>query len=194
MEGAMQRGKAAISLFCALTFCLASLPGLAQEADDNPAINAIMAARAVKAYTDEAVSAEDLETILAAGAKAPSAMNKQPWHFTVITDADTLAEAMRTPGGALIVISGTTDTSAGMNVDFDCGLAAQNMYIAAQALGLGANLLSSPVSTLEGMRDAIGIPEGYRVIAALAVGHYDADAVSGATERLDVGEVTNYAP
>ena len=40
----------------------------------------------VQAFTDEAVGEKDINAILAAGINAPSAMNKQPWHFSVITD------------------------------------------------------------------------------------------------------------
>lgn len=43
-------------------------------------------------FTDEAVSSGDVEMIVAAGINAPSAMNGQPWHFTVITDAAVLQQ------------------------------------------------------------------------------------------------------
>ena len=43
-------------------------------------------------FTDEAVKENDVETILMAGINAPSAMNGQPWHFSVITDAAVLQQ------------------------------------------------------------------------------------------------------
>ena len=46
----------------------------------------------VQAFTGEAVSEDDINAIVMAGVNAPSAMNGQPWHFSVITDQDTLAE------------------------------------------------------------------------------------------------------
>ena len=45
-----------------------------------------------RSITDEAVSGDDVETILQAGINAPSAMNGQPWHFSVITDAAVLEQ------------------------------------------------------------------------------------------------------
>ena len=48
-------------------------------------------------FTDEKITDEDVEKILAAGVNAPSAMNTQPWHFTAVTDeevAKKLADAM----------------------------------------------------------------------------------------------------
>ena len=41
-------------------------------------------------FTDEAVDETDLNAILTAGVNAPSAMNKQPWHFSVVTDKEVL--------------------------------------------------------------------------------------------------------
>ena len=43
-------------------------------------------------FTGEAVAGDDIETILTAGANAPSAMNGQPWHFSVVTGKDVLQQ------------------------------------------------------------------------------------------------------
>lgn len=41
-------------------------------------------------FSDEAIASEDVNKILEAGVNAPSAMNTQPWHFTAVTDKETL--------------------------------------------------------------------------------------------------------
>lgn len=46
----------------------------------------------VQAFTEEAVSEDDINAIVMAGVNAPSAMNGQPWHFTVVTDQEMLEE------------------------------------------------------------------------------------------------------
>lgn len=172
--------------------CLLLLPGLVAATEANQTVDTILAAQAVKSYTDEAVTAEDIDIILAAGAKAPSARNSQPWHFTVVQDAGIIGQLARDGNGVMIVISGLEAEGEGMSVDFDCGLATQNMYLAAHSLGLGANIATGSVRNAEAMRDALGIPEGYRVVALLSVGHVDADAVSEATGRNAVEDMTNY--
>ena len=43
-------------------------------------------------FTDAPVAQKDIETIVQAGIQAPSAMNTQPWHFSVITDAAVLKQ------------------------------------------------------------------------------------------------------
>lgn len=184
--------RKSFSLLLALALCLGcALPAWAEEAGGSAVIDGILSAQAIKSYTDEAVSQADLDAILQAGAKAPSARNGQPWHFTVVTNAEALS-ALGAGGGLMIVISGQDAAGNGMNVDFDCGLATQNMYLAAHSLGLGANIVMGPVSRAGEMRDTLGIPEGYSPLMVLTVGHYDADAVSAATERNALADITNY--
>lgn len=68
------------------------------EGDGNPVIDSIMTRHSVRAYTDEAVNEEQIETLLRAGMAAPTAMDKRPWHFVVITDREKLkaaAESMK---------------------------------------------------------------------------------------------------
>lgn len=176
-------------VLCALMLCLV-MPCVAAQADET--IDTIMAAHATKTFTGDAVTEDELETIVAAGAKAPSARNLQPWHFTVIQDADVIGRIARESNGALIVISGQAGDGDGMNVDFDCGLATQNMYLAAHALRLGANIEMGGVSQANDMRDTLGIPEGYEALMILRVGHVEADATSEATTREDLSDKVNY--
>lgn len=181
-----------IPVLLALVLCLAfALSAGAEETGTSAVIEQIIAAQAIKTYTDEAITDEELNAILLAGSEAPSARNGQPWHFTVVKNAEALA-TLGANGGIMIVISGKAEAGDGMNVDFDCGLATQNMYLAAHSLGLGANIVMSPVSRAEGMRDTLGIPEGYTALMILTLGHYEVDVVSEATERNAVNTIINY--
>lgn len=51
--------------------------------------------RAVRKYRDKPISRDLIEQLLDAGRMAPSAMNKQPWHFYVLTDKDTIQSFSR---------------------------------------------------------------------------------------------------
>ena len=42
--------------------------------------------RSVRAYTNESVSKEQIETVLEAGTWAPTGMHREPWKFIVIED------------------------------------------------------------------------------------------------------------
>ena len=74
--------------------------------------------------------------------------------------------------------------------EYDCGLATQNMVIAASALGYGVKIVSSPTMSLNGENhDAIceklGIDTGLKAVAVLLIGKTDSsvDSVSSASTR-----------
>jgi len=158
------------------------------------AIDVIMSSYSVRMYAPGPVSDSDIDLILKSGIKAPSARNLQPWWFTVVKDQALLKELMPniTDGNILIVISGREDAQT---VEFDCGLAVQNMFITAQSLGLGARIYGGPVNSINtSKREILGIPQGYRAIVVLRIGHPDksVDAVSAASARKSIQEVVNF--
>lgn len=57
----------------------------------NEVLENIKSRRSVRTYTEQQVSAGDLNLILEAAAYAPSGMNFQTWHFTAIQDAAVLS-------------------------------------------------------------------------------------------------------
>ena len=52
-----------------------------ENGDAQAAIKNIMTRTSVRKYTNETVTKADIETMLRAGMAAPTAVNKQPWHF-----------------------------------------------------------------------------------------------------------------
>jgi nitroreductase len=88
------------------------------------------------------------------------------------------------------------------NSKFDAGLACQNMSAAAQLLGYGTKIISSPTIALNGekqneYREILGIPENYSAAAVLLIGYENAesgaaDAVTSATVRSPMEEVVTF--
>ena len=83
-----------------------------------------------------------------------------------------------------------SDASKSPDASFDCGLAAQNMVIAAASLGYGVKIVSSPTMTLNGgnhdaLCEKLGVDPSMQAIAVLLIGKADSsvDATSGATTR-----------
>ena len=66
---------------------LFSLPGLSLGMD---VFECILSRRSIRSFKDEPVPDEALERILEAARWAPSAVNRQPWHFIVIRNRETL--------------------------------------------------------------------------------------------------------
>ena len=133
-----------------IMLALAMTAGVAaqQKSEAQVAINNIMTRTSIRQYTDETVSKADIETMLRAGMAAPTAVNRQPWHFVAVTDKAKLAELAGRRGGMIkqagvaIVVCGNMDKAMqGPGQAFwvqDCSAATENILLAANAIGLGA--------------------------------------------------------
>ena len=53
-----------------------------------------------QAFSEQAVSKENLTTIAQAGMSAASAINQQPWHFVVVTNPEIIAQLSSSGGFA----------------------------------------------------------------------------------------------
>lgn len=77
---------AALCMVCTLCLSLSGFDALAAGTVYADAAKLVADIATTQYFTDEAVSDADIELIVQAGVNAPSAMNKQPWHFSVISD------------------------------------------------------------------------------------------------------------
>ena len=149
-------------------------------------------------FKDGAVSDDIIRQILVAGHKAPSARNQQPWHFTVVQNKQVIDQMMPNTnvnsGNVLIAVSGSTAPTA-FNNDFDLALATQNMFIAAQALGLAARMYAIPLANINNnLLKTLRVPEGFKVYMVLRIG-YEADgvdAVTAASPRAELDTKVNF--
>jgi nitroreductase len=139
----------------------------------NEALKVIMNRRSVRAFTDAAVSEEQLAGLLRAAMAAPSAVNARPWDFIVVTDRallERLAEAlpyakMTAEAAAAIVVTGDLKRQyGGEDASYwlmDCSAATENILLAAHALGLGAvwTAVYPEAERVAAVRKLLGIPE-----------------------------------
>jgi nitroreductase len=173
---------------------LTTINALSQTAG-NPVTDLLLSAWSPRNFTSVPVTDQQIDMILQCGIKAPSARNGQPWHFTVVSNEAVMKEIVSniTPGNVIIVISGKV-SQTGVTPDFDCGLATQNMFIAATSMGLGARIYGGPVAAAREKREALQIPEGFTPVILLRVGNIEkgTDAVSGASPRKAKEEIVNW--
>jgi nitroreductase len=140
--------------------------------------DAIRARRNVRQYTDRSIAREDLERILDAGRRAPSASNTQPWNFVVVTDPAQLAELAKVWRGArhiarsaatvALVAQEPEDARHRDLLMYDLGQATANMILAAADLGIGSGHAS--VADQEQARRVLGFPEGYFCVYLIGLG------------------------
>ena len=151
--------------------------------ETNAVLNAIMTRTSIRKYTDEPVSDADIETLLRAGMAAPTALNKQPWHFVAVTDKAKLKELAGSRGRMLeqcalaIVVCGDMDKALqGKGQAYwiqDCSAATENILLAAHALGLGAVWTGvHPMDDrVEAVSKAVSLPATIVPLCVIVVGH-----------------------
>ena len=117
---------------------------------ENEALGVIHNRKSVRHFTDQPVSKEQLETLLRAGMAAPTAVNRQPWAFYVVTKRETLDALgeqlpyakMLFQAQAAIVVCGDMETAGNLKDEGywvqDCSAATENILLAAESIGLGA--------------------------------------------------------
>ena len=154
-----------------------------ENKDTQVAINNIMTRTSIREYTNEPVSKTDIETMLRAGMAAPTAVNRQPWHFVAVTDKAKLAELAGRRGGMVkqagvaIVVCGNIDKALqGPAQAFwiqDCSAATQNILLAANALGLGAVWTGCyPMDErVAEVSKVLKLPETIIPLCVIAIGH-----------------------
>lgn len=88
----MKKFLSAFAVLLALTACNSNEPKAetAATTDGMAIVENIMTRTSIRQYTDQTISADTIETLLRAGMAAPTAVNKQPWHFVAITSKDKL--------------------------------------------------------------------------------------------------------
>ena len=143
-------------------------------------IDAILARRSIRSYTDEPVSEEHITAMLEAAMSAPSGMNRKPWHFVVVSDrekldrlgATTNSWAMLKEAPLAVVVCGDPGISE-KYWDQDSIAALENLLIAVSMLGLGAVWLGChPNPERVGpVREILGVPAPVVPIAVLSIGH-----------------------
>lgn len=110
-------------------------------------LEAILSRRSVRKYENRPISAEELTDLVKYAMYAPSAVNRQPWHFIIIDDRNTMNEIMKfhphasmlSQAAAAVLICGDEElahTPAYWPVD--CAAATQNFLLAAHGKGFGA--------------------------------------------------------
>ena len=199
------------------------------SAEENP-VETILSIGTTQAFTEDAVSEDDLNLIVQASLSTASAINQQPWYFVVITNSDVMTEIAQSAkpsgtgspsadvqGGAMSAPASTGASKAGLgdspaaiivymnedtaspNASFDCGLACQNMVLAAASLGYGTKIVSSPTMVLNGddhdaLCEKLGVDAAYQAVAVLLIGQADqqADAQIGASTRNTIEEKVSF--
>ena len=129
-------------------------------------IKAIRTLRVVRSYRPQPLTEEELRAIVDAARKTGSSKNTQRWDFITLRSPETLAqlravghyaEHVPTAGAAVALVVPKPSPEHVRSVLWDLGRAAQNMTLAAWAMGIG----SCPVTVhdLGAAAHILGLPD-----------------------------------
>ena len=149
--------------------------------------------RAVRAYQDKPVPPDTVRRIVEAGRLTASSMNRQPWHFVVVDDRDTLRQlAAAEPTGPyisqapLVVVVAIDRTKFAVS---DASRAIQSMILTAWAEGVASNWVG--FMGPDGVKPILGIPDDLDVLAAVPFGYPAQPVGKGKKDRKPLGEVAS---
>ena len=165
-------------------------------------IQTIMERRSTRGFSAQALTQTELQTLADVALASPSARNTQRWHFSFVSNtellddfANTMSAWMqeKTPVGqrgrfddndfhvfyhapTVIFISAPSGDAAGRFDMIDCGIAVENLALAAWDMGLGNVIVGLPTGLLnapegERFRKAFDFPEGYEFTIGICIGH-----------------------
>ena len=164
----------------------------------NEAIKNILDRRSVRKFSDKEIPKEELDLIIKAGLYAPSAMNKQTWQFTVLTNTEDIQELAKAIAKqldradynmykptALIIPSNSKDSKFGRD-DNACAL--ENIFLAASSLGIGSVWINQlhgicDEPEIRALLNKYGIPADHIVFGMAALG-YSAETETRVIERV----------
>ena len=171
---------------------------------------AILGRRSIREYTAQKVNAKKIRSLIEAAVMAPTAMGNEPWAFVIIQDVAMLQDLSDVAkplfieqlkheahafeafndsafnifydASTLIIICANKDNPT---ADADCWLAAENLMLAAFAMGLGTCVIGAVLLAMhdEEQKIKLGIPADYEAIVPIIVGFPRSVAVSSKRKR-----------
>ena len=152
-------------------------------------LDAILTRRSCREFTDKPIKSETLHQLLETAMSGPSCVNARDWSFVVVTAPEKLAQMADANGrpaeplrkaAAGILVCGDLDRAFRFAKDYwviDGAIAAQNICLAAQELGLGAVWLGTwpQMDRVEAQQKLFALPETIVPHSIIALGYPEAD-------------------
>ena len=151
----------------------------------NATLEAIMTRTSIRKFTDEPVKPCMVEKLLRAAMAAPTAVNKQPWHFVVVDQKEVLdklagegrrGDMLRNAPLAIVVCGDLSKALEGKAQEYwiqDTSAATENLLLAAHAMGLGAVWTGQyPMDDrYKQTQQVLGMPETIVPLCTIIIGH-----------------------
>ncbi len=185
------------------------------EVLSNPTLQSIFDRRSIRRFLPEPLTEAQLETLVQVALASPTARDRQAWHFSFVADPALIAEIgdaavetfrrngdqavldrLASRGGGLLYEAPLVVflSCPGDEQDYkglDCGIAVENLAVAATSMGLGSCIIAMARAAFQGESGAalarrIGVPEGSSFAISIAVGRAAMDKDPHARDRSKV--------
>ena len=151
----------------------------------NATLAVIHSRKSVRQYTGQPVTKDELTTLVKAGMAAPTAVDKRPWAFVIVTDEEMLSKLaeglpssrMIVKARSAIVVCGVMSKAlSGKGKEFwvqDTSAATENILLAAESMGLGAvwTGMYPMEDNVAFVQKVLGLPSDVIPLSLVAVGH-----------------------
>lgn len=142
-------------------------------------LQAMLARRSIREFTGQPVEREKIQTLLEMAMAAPSGMNTQSWEFIVVDDPATLTALKANFSSqynnpvAIVICSHPVDEHGQKYCRQDCAAAAENILVAAVALGLGACWIAGYPNEdrIAGVAQVLGLPDDVTLFSTVYLGY-----------------------
>jgi nitroreductase len=139
-------------------------------------IEKILNRRSIRKYKKEKVPDEVKNKILEAGRQAPSASNRQSWHFILVEDQASKEKLSKGKWSGFVKDSSFVVIGVSLPIDeggrkwgiVDVTIALQNMVLAAEVQGVGSCWIGD--FREDELKLEFGIPEAAKVVALIPFG------------------------
>jgi nitroreductase len=155
--------------------------------------DAIRTLLAVRNYQDKPVPPEVVRRIVEAGRLTGSSMNRQPWHFVVVKNRDTLRHlgALAKTGpyieqASLAIVVAIERTMFSVS---DASRAIQSMILTAWSEGVGSNWVG--FRGLDEVKSLLSIPDELEILAIIPFGYPARPIGKGKKKRKSISEVAH---
>jgi nitroreductase len=131
--------------------------------------------RSIRKYKDTPIPKDKILEILEAARIAPSAGHRQPWHFIVVENKETIKKLAKQEWAATapLMIVGLADQAASPTWCInDLGIAFEHIVLAATDLGLGTCWMGQS-NREELVKSLLDIPDNFKVVALTTLGVSD---------------------
>ena len=158
--------------------------------------------RSTRKFSDEEISKEDLELILESALLAPTAMNRKPCEFIVVSNKETLKELSESKDMGAKLIAGANNAivviADGNLADTwveDSSIALTHMHLMATELDIGSCWVQVHLKTKadqdceDVVRDILNLDSHYRIVGILALGHSNKTPRPYTPEDLDKSKI-----